>query len=274
MDQFELIIEPDKTAKNFWRELWQYRDLFYFLAWRDVLVRYKQTVIGIAWSVLRPLLTMVVFTIIFGKIAKLPSGETPYPVLVFAAMIPWQFFSNIFSEASNSLITNTQLISKVYFPRIIIPTTAMVVSLIDFVISFGLLLVLMLWYGVLPDIRILLLPLLLLQAIITSLGAGYIISALNVKFRDFRYVVPFIVQFGLYISPVGFSSSVIPEKWRMIYSLNPLVGVIDGFRWALLGTDISIYWPGLIISTVLSIFLFIFGVQYFNKTERSFADII
>jgi lipopolysaccharide transport system permease protein len=193
---------------------------------------------------------------------------------VFAAMIPWQFFSNIFSEASNSLITNTQLISKVYFPRIIIPTTAMVVSLIDFVISFGLLLVLMLWYGVLPDIRILLLPLLLLQAIITSLGAGYIISALNVKFRDFRYVVPFIVQFGLYISPVGFSSSVIPEKWRMIYSLNPLVGVIDGFRWALLGTDISIYWPGLIISTVLSIFLFIFGVQYFNKTERSFADII
>jgi len=274
MSNFELIIEPNKTAKHFWRELWQYRDLFYFLAWRDILVRYKQTVIGIAWSVLRPVLTMIVFTIIFGSIAKLPSGDIPYPILVFAGMIPWQFFSNTFSEASNSLIANTQLISKVYFPRIIIPTTAMVVSLIDFAISFGILILLMLWYGVMPNIKICLLPLLLLMAILTSLGFGYIISALNVKFRDFRYVVPFIVQFGLYISPVGFSSSVVPEAWRILYSLNPMVGVIDGFRWSLLGSDVNIYWPGFLISVGLSIFLFVFGIIYFNKTERSFADII
>ncbi|MCP4413684.1 MAG: ABC transporter permease [Gammaproteobacteria bacterium] len=274
MSKFELIIEPNKTIKNFWKELWQYRDLFYFLAWRDVLVRYKQTVIGIAWSVLRPLLTMIVFTIIFGKIAKLPSDDIPYPLLVFAAMIPWQFFSNTFSEASNSLINNTQLISKVYFPRIIIPTTAMVVSLIDFAISFAILMILMFWYGVMPDIKIILLPLLLLMAIFTSLGAGYIISALNVKYRDFRYVIPFIVQFGLYISPVGFSSNLVPEKWRIIYSLNPMVGVIDGFRWGLLGNDISIYWPGFLLSIAISIFLLLFGIMYFNKTEREFADII
>lgn len=274
MSKFELIIEPNKTIKNFWRELWQYRDLFYFLAWRDVLVRYKQTVFGIAWSVLRPLLTMIVFTIIFGKIAKLPSGDIPYPLLVFTAMIPWQFFSNTFSEASNSLINNTQLISKVYFPRLIIPTTAMVVSLIDFVISFAILIVLMFWYGVMPDIKICLLPLLLIMAMLTSLGAGFIISALNVKYRDFRYVVPFIVQFGLYISPVGFSSDLVSDKWRIIYSLNPMVGVIDGFRWGLLGKDISIYWPGLIISIGFSILLFLFGIMYFNKTEREFADII
>ncbi len=274
MTNYELIIEPNKTIKNFWKELWQYRDLFYFLAWRDVLVRYKQTVIGIAWSVLRPLLTMIVFTIIFSKIAKLPSDDIPYPLLVFAAMIPWQFFSNTFSEASNSLINNTQLISKVYFPRIIIPTTAMVVSLIDFAISFVILIVLMLWYGVMPDIKICFLPLLLLMAIFTSLGAGYIISALNVKYRDFRYVIPFIVQFGLYISPVGFTSNLIPEKWRIIYSLNPMVGVIDGFRWVLLGKEVSIFWPGFLISIGISMFLFLFGLMYFNKTEREFADII
>lgn len=274
MSNFELIIEPNKTIKHFWRELWQYRDLFYFLVWRDILVRYKQTVIGIAWSVLRPMLTMIVFTIIFGKIAKLPSEDIPYPIMVFAAMIPWQFFSNTFSESSNSLIVNTQLISKVYFPRIIIPTTAMAVSLIDFAISLGIFFLLMLWYGLLPDLKICLLPLLLLMAILTSLGAGYIISALNVKYRDFRYVIPFIVQFGLYISPVGFSSSVVPEKWRLIYSLNPMVGVIDGFRWSLLGSNVSIYWPGFMISVGLSILLFLFGIIYFNKIERSFADII
>ncbi|VFQ47303.1 ABC transporter permease [Desulfoluna butyratoxydans] len=274
MTQFELIIEPDKSIKNFWRELWQYRDLFYFLAWRDVLVRYKQTVIGVAWSVLRPLLTMVVFTIIFGKIAKLPSGDIPYPILVFSAMLPWQFFSNTFSEASNSLIANTQLISKVYFPRIIIPTTAMVVSLIDFAISFIILLALMLWYGLIPDIKLCLLPLLMLMAILTSLGAGYIMSALNVKYRDFRHIVPYIVQFGLYISPVGFSSGIVPEKWRLLYSVNPMVGVIDGFRWILLGNDTTIYWPGFTISIALSILIFFTGGKYFRITERSFADII
>ena len=274
MNKSEFIIEPNKNAAYFWKELWQYRDLFYFLAWRDVLVRYKQTVIGVAWSVLRPLLTMVVFTIVFGKIAKLPSDDLPYPVLVFTAMLPWQFFSNTFTESSNSLISNAQLISKVYFPRLIIPTTAMVVSLIDLAISFGILILLMIWYGVMPDIRCVFLPLLLMMAVLTSLGAGYIIAALNVKYRDFRYVVPFIAQFGLYISPVGFSSSVVPESWRVIYSFNPMVGVIDGFRWGLLGSDVTIYWPGFILSVFLSIVLFIFGIIYFNKTERSFADVI
>lgn len=274
MDKAEFIIEPNKSAAHIWKELWQYRDLFFFLAWRDVLVRYKQTVIGVAWSVLRPLLTMIVFTIIFGKIAKLPSDDLPYPVLVFTAMLPWQFFSNTFTESSNSLIGNAQLISKVYFPRLIIPTTAMVISFIDFVISFGILILLMASYRVMPDIRCVFLPLLLMMAVLTSLGAGYIIAALNVKYRDFRFVVPFIAQFGLYISPVGFSSSVVPESWRIIYSFNPMVGVIDGFRWGLLGSDVTIYWPGFILSIFLSIFLFIFGIIYFNNTERSFADVI
>lgn len=274
MKSTEIIIDADRSITRFWKELWEYKDLFYFLAWRDILVRYKQTAIGIAWSVLRPLLTMVVFTIVFGKIAKLPSNDVPYPVLVFTAMLPWQFFSNTFTETSNSLIANNQLISKVFFPRIIIPTTAMVVSLIDFAISFGILVFLMIWYGVVPDVRCILLPLLLIIVVLNSLGAGYIISALNVKYRDFRYVVPFIVQLGLYISPVGFSSSVVPENWRFLYSLNPMVGVIDGFRWGLLGSEVSIYWPGFFISIFFSIFLFLFGVHYFNRTERSFADVI
>lgn len=274
MKQFEITIESDKNIRQIWKEVWQYRELFYFLAWRDILVRYKQTIIGVAWGIIRPLLTMIVLTIVFGKIAKLPSGEIPYPVLVFVAMIPWQFFSSSFSQAGNSLISNTQLISKVYFPRIIIPTTAVVLSLIDLLMSFVILFLLMLWYGVFPDFKIIILPLLLLVASLTSLGAGYIISALNVKFRDFKYVIPFIIQFGLYISPVGFSSAVVPEQWRLIYSLNPMVGVIDGFRWAILGSDVSIYWPGFIISIFFSMTLFVFGILYFYKTERNFADII
>jgi len=269
-----LVIEPRKSTVGFLQELWQYRDLFYFLAWRDILVRYKQTVIGIAWSVLRPLLTMIILTIVFGKIAKLPPGDVPYPILVFAALLPWQLFSNTFSESSNSLISNANLVSKVYFPRIIIPSTAMVVSLIDFIISFGILGALMLWYNFIPDARIFALPLLLLLAIITSLGMGYLIAALNVKYRDFRYIVPFMVQFGLYISPVGFSSNVIPEQWRLLYSLNPMVGVIDGFRWAILGSDAQIYWPGFLLSIGFSLALFIYGVRYFIRTERQFADVI
>jgi lipopolysaccharide transport system permease protein len=244
------------------------------LSWRDILVRYKQTVIGVAWSVLRPVLTMVVFTIVFGKLAKLPSGNVPYALLVYAAMIPWQFFSNTLSESANSLIVNTNLVSKVYFPRIIIPTTSMVVSLIDFLISGTILLVLMLWYQFFPDWKILVLPALLVLAALTSLGFGYWISALNVKYRDFRYVIPFIVQFGLYISPVGFSSDVVPEGWRLIYSLNPMVGVIDGFRWALLGSDVQIYWPGFWLSVSLAIGMFGFGSWFFMKLERELADVI
>jgi len=270
----EIIIEPNKTVKRFWQELWHYRELFLFLAWRDILVRYKQTVIGIAWSVVRPLLTMVIFTIVFGKIAKLPSGNVPYPILVYAAMLPWHFFSNTLTESAHSLISNTNLISKVYFPRIIIPTTAVVVSLIDFLISFLILIGLMFWYGFFPDWKIVILPLLLLLAAVTSLGMGYLVSALNVKYRDFRYIVPFIVQFGLYISPVGFSSSVIPDKWRLWYSLNPMVGVIDGFRWVLLGKDVDMYWTGFSLSVGLTVLLFFIGIRFFIKTERQFADVI
>lgn len=274
MSRIEIIIEPNKTIKHRWAELWQYRDLFFLLAWRDILVRYKQTAIGIFWSILRPFLVMVVFSIIFGKIAKLPSDDIPYPLLVFAAMLPWQFFSQTLTDASNSVISNSQLISKVYFPRIIIPTTAMVTSLIDFFISFIILFILMICFGFFLSYKICFLPFLLLIAILTSLGVGYIISALNVTYRDFRYIVPFIVQLGLYISPVGFSSDIVPENWRIIYSLNPMVGVIDGFRWCFLGKSVSIYWPGFIISVVFSISIFIAGIHYFNKAERSFADII
>ncbi len=270
----ETIIEPRKTAKRFWQELWAYRELFYFLAWKDILVRYKQTAIGVAWSVARPLLTMLVFTVIFGKIAKLPSGNVPYPILVYAAMLPWQFFSNTLTESSNSLISNANMISKVYFPRIIIPTTSMVVSLIDFMISFMILGGLMVWYGFYPDEKVLILPLFLVLAMLTSLGTGYFIAALNVRYRDFRIIVPFIVQFGLYLSPVGFSSDVVPEKWRLLYSLNPMVGVIDGFRWVLLGDAAQIYWKGFWISVGLALLLFIMGTLFFLKMERSFADVI
>ncbi len=270
----EILIEPGQTERQYWRDLWNYRELFFFLAWRDILVRYKQTVIGVVWALIRPLLTMVVLSVVFGKWAKMPSEGVPYPILVLAAMLPWQFFANSFSGASNSLITNTSLISKIYFPRLIIPTSSVVVSLVDFLISAAILMGLMAWYDFWPTWRITALPLLILIAITASLGAGVWISALNVKYRDFRYVVPFIVQFGLYISPVGFSSSVVPDRWRLVYSLNPMVGVIDGFRWAILGKDSLIYAPGLIVSPVLVVLLLYGGIKYFRSTERTFADVI
>lgn len=270
----EIIIEAGRTERQYWKDLWNYRELFFFLAWRDILVRYKQTIFGILWALLRPLLTMLVLTVVFGKWAKMPSEGVPYPILVFAAMLPWQFFANSFSGASNSLITNTNLISKIYFPRLIIPTSSVVVSFVDFLISAAILVGLMVWYNFLPTWRMIALPLLILTAIIAALGAGLWISALNVKYRDFRYVVPFIVQFGLYISPVGFSSSVVPDKWRLVYSLNPMVGVIDGFRWAILGNDALVFMPGFIFSIGLVVLLLIYGIKYFRATERTFADVI
>ncbi len=272
--QQELIIEAGRTEGQYWKDIWHYRELFYFLAWRDILVRYKQTVIGIAWSLIRPLLTMVVFTIIFGKLAKLPSEGVPYPILVFAAMLPWQFFSNSLSESSNSLIANSNLLSKIYFPRIIMPASSVIVSLVDFFISFVILALLMIWYKFIPDWRIVTLPFFLMLALFASLGFGLWIAALNVKYRDFRYIIPFIVQFGLYISPVGFSSSIIPGNWRLLYSINPMVGVIDGFRWALLGQNIQIYWPGFLLSIGLTFLVFLYGLRYFRMTERTFADVI
>jgi len=273
-DKLVLIIEAGRTERHYWLDIWRYRELFYFLAWRDILVRYKQTVIGILWAVIRPLLAIVVFTVIFGKLANLPSGDIPYPILVCAAMLPWQFFASAFAEAGNSLIGNSNLISKVYFPRLIIPASAIVVTFVDFLISALILVGLMLWYGFLPDWRLLALPLFIVVAIGAALGIGLWLAALNVKYRDFRFVIPFIAQFGLYVSPVGFSSSVVPEQWRLLYSINPLVGVIDGFRWALLRGQESIYWPGLILSTALVVLLLISGIVFFRRAERSFADFI
>jgi lipopolysaccharide transport system permease protein len=269
-----LLIQAGRTEQQYWRDLWNYRELFYFLAWRDILVRYKQTAVGIAWALLRPFLSMIIFSIVFGNLAKLPSEGVPYPILVFAAMLPWQFFSNSLSECSNSLISNSNLISKVYFPRLIVPTSAVIVSFVDFMISGIILLGLMAWYDFIPDWRILTLPFFILIAFAAAIGAGLWLSALNVEYRDFRYIVPFIVQFGLYISPVGFSSSIVPEQWRLIYSLNPMVGVIDGFRWAILGGGSNIYWPGFSLSAALVVLLLISGIWYFRKMEQTFADVI
>lgn len=273
-EEYELVIKAGRSDFHYWRDLWRFRELFLFLSWRDILVRYKQTTIGIAWSVLRPLLTMIVFTVIFGRLAKLPSDGVPYPIMVFAAMLPWQFFANSLSECSNSLIANANILTKVYFPRLIVPASAIIVSLVDFFISFALLAILMVWYRFIPDWRIITLPLFLGLAFLASFGFGLLFAALNVKYRDFRYVVPFIVQFGLYVSPVGFSSSVVPEKWRLLYALNPMVGVIDGFRWAILGGNAQLYWPGFWLSAGLTLFVFLIALRYFRSTERAFADII
>jgi lipopolysaccharide transport system permease protein len=269
-----LEIEAGKTERHYWIDLWRYRHLFYFLAWRDILVRYKQTIIGLVWALIRPLLTMIVFVIVFGKLAKLPSEGVPYPILVFAALLPWQFFSNAFTEAANSLISNSNMISKVYFPRLVIPTSAVIVSFVDFMISGIILVGLMLWYGFAPDWRIITLPVFTVIAFAAAMGAGLWIAALNVKYRDFRYIIPFVVQIGLYVSPVGFSSSIIPENWRLLYSINPMVGVIDGFRWAILGDNIQLYWPGFLLSLTLVLIILVTGIVYFRKTEKTFADVI
>ena len=272
--QTELIIEAGRTESQYWRDLWRYRELFYFLAWRDILVRYKQTAIGIAWALIRPFLTMVVFTVVFGKLARLPSEGVPYPILVFAAMLPWQFFANSLSECSNSLISNANLVSKVYFPRLIVPASSVIVSFVDFLISGMILLALMAWYNFVPDWKIILLPVFILVAFAAAMGAGLWFAALNVQYRDFRYIVPFVVQFGLYVSPVGFSSSVVPQQWRLLYSINPMVGVIDGFRWAILGGDYQLYWPGFTLSIALVMLLLTTSIWFFRKTERTFADVI
>jgi lipopolysaccharide transport system permease protein len=270
-----LILEPGRTEKNYWADLWRYRELFLILAWRDISVRYKQTIIGILWAIIRPFLTMVVFTVIFGRIAKLPSdGSAPYALLVFAAMLPWTLFSNALTESSNSLISNTNLIGKVYFPRMIIPAATLVTAFIDFLISFIILIGMMLYYQFAPCLQMLLLPFFIILALLGSLGPGLWITALNVKYRDFRYIIPFVAQFGLYVSPVGFSSKVIPEQWRLFYSLNPIVGVIDGFRWCILGSNSSIYMPGFLLSLAITAFFLYLGVTRFRKMEKTFADLI
>lgn len=270
-----LILEPGRAERHYWRDIWAYRELFAILAWRDVSVRYKQTAIGVAWAVVRPFLTMVVFTIVFSRLAKLPSdGSAPYPIMVFVGMLPWFLFSTILSEASNSLVVNTSLVGKVYFPRIIIPSATALVALVDLAINFAMLAGLMLWYGFLPTWRIILLPVFVLLAMLASLGPSLFVTALNVKYRDFRYIIPFIVQFGLYISPVGFSSSVVPEKWRLWYSLNPVVGAIDGFRWCLLGKNSPLELKYFLVSLATTTLFLWLGISYFRSTERTFADLI
>jgi lipopolysaccharide transport system permease protein len=270
-----LIIEPGKSARHYFRDLWRFRELFYFLAWRDILVRYKQTVIGIAWAVVRPLLAMLVFTVLFGKIGKFPAPEgVPYSLLVFAAMLPWQFFSTALSESSNSLITNANLVSKIYFPRLIIPAGSVITSFVDFLITLCLMALLMAWHGFVPGWELLALPLFVILAFASAFGAGLWLSALNVEYRDFRYIIPFVVQFGLFVSPVGFSSTVIPGNWRLIYSLNPMVGVIDGFRWSLLRGETELWWPSVWLSVAVVVIVGLTGVWYFRKTENTFADVI
>jgi lipopolysaccharide transport system permease protein len=271
----ELFIEAGRTERHYWRDLWRFRELFLFLAWRDILVRYKQTAIGVAWAVIRPLLTTVVLTAVFSRIAKLPAPSTaPYVLLVMAGVLPWQFFSTSLSESSNSLITNANLVSKIYFPRLIVPASAVITSFVDFVITLVLMAVLMAWYRFVPDWRLFAFPLFIILGFGASFGAGLWLCALNVEYRDFRYIVPFIVQFGLFISPVGFSSSVVPAKWHLLYSLNPVVGVIDGFRWSLLRGEPSLDWSAVLTSLTVVLVLIASGTWYFRKMERTFADII
>jgi len=270
----EFVIEAGRTERQYWRDLWHYRELFFFFAWRDLLVRYKQTVVGISWSLIRPLLTMAVLTIVFGKLGKMPAGGVPYPLLVFCGMLPWLFFSNALNEAGNSLVSNSNMISKVYFPRLAITASSVITSMVDFLISCVFLVMLMIWYRYAPSADVLLVPFFVLLAFAASLGVGMWVAALMVEYRDFRFIVPFVVQFGLYISPVGFQSSVVPERFRLLYSLNPMVGIIDGFRWCILGASRTIYWPSITIAIVDVALLVASGAWYFRKTERTFADVI
>lgn len=273
-EKFDLEILPRQKIGHYWRELWKYRELFFFLSWRDLLVQYKQTVIGVLWSVLRPLMTIVIFTFVFGRLAHLPSAGIPYSILVFCGMLPWQFFAHALGESSNSLVANTNLVSKIYFPRIVIPATTLVVGLVDFIISFLILCGLLFWHGLWPDWRWLGIPLFLCIACAAALGAGLWFAAWNVKYRDFRYVVPYVLQFGLFVSPVGFSAAVVPLNWKWVYSLNPMVGVINGFRWSLLNGRMPLDWPSVLLSMGISFVLLYLGFSHFQKAEREFADII
>lgn len=270
----KLVIEPDRVERQYWRDLWRFRELFFFLAWRDLLVRYKQTVVGVSWSLIRPFLTMVVLTVVFGKLGKMPADGLPYPLLVLCGMLPWQFFSSALTESGNSLVANANMISKVYFPRLVITVSSVMTSFVDFLISAIFLVALMTWYHFVPPIQVLSLPFFAMLAVGVSLGVGLWIAALMVKYRDFRFIVPFIVQFGLYLSPVGFQSSLVPTRFRLLYSLNPIVGIIDGFRWSILGGRAPFYWQGLVISVIEVTSLIVSGIWYFRKTERTFADVI
>ncbi len=269
----KLVIEPGLAAKNYWRDIWRYRELMYFLAWRDLSVRYKQTAIGVAWALIRPALTMLVF-VAFRRFVGMQPGSVPDPILVFSAILPWQFFSAALSESSGSLIGNANLISKIYFPRLIIPCAAVITSLVDFLITLGMLALLMLWYGFAPGWQLLCLPLFVLLTFGLSVGLGLLLAALNVEYRDFRYIVPFIVQFGLFVSPIAFTTANVPEHWRLLYALNPLVGIIDGFRWSILGGHTPLDTHAVSLSLAVTISFLLLGVWYFRRMDRSFADVI
>lgn len=269
--QIKTIIEADQARKRYWQDVWQYRELLYVLSWRDLKVRYKQTVIGVLWAIIRPAITLLIFTVVFGKIAQLPSeGNTPYSIMVLAGLLPWQFFASAVSESSNSLIGNESLITKVYFPRVIIPVSTILTVFIDFLVSLMILGILMLFFRYPPSWQIIALPILLAQVSILSLGLGLALSAFNVQFRDFRYVIPFFLQAGLFLSPVGFSSGALPEKWHTIYALNPMVGIIDGFRWAITGRPFPLW--SFFTSLLITIIVFSLGFRIFRRMERSFAD--
>jgi len=273
-DRPRIIIRPGMGSRHYWNDLWRYRELFYFLAWRDVLVRYKQTALGVSWSVLRPLVTMLAFTLVFDRLANLPSNGVPYPLMIFSALLPWQFFASSFSEGSNSLVDNAGLLTKTYFPRMIVPTSTLIVAMVDFLISLVILFAIMAWYSVGPSAQVLCLPLFLVFAVATSIGVSLWLSALNVKYRDFRHAVPFLAQVGLYVSPIGFSSTIVPEGWRLLYYLNPMAGVIDGFRWTILGNAFPLYMPGILVSLGITGMLVFGGTVYFRKVERFFADVV
>jgi lipopolysaccharide transport system permease protein len=268
-----LVIEPGLASANYWRDLWRYRELMYFLAWRDLAVRYKQTVIGVAWAVLRPALTMLVF-VAFRRLVGARAATAPDALLVLAAVLPWQFVSSAVTESSASLLGSSNLIAKVYFPRLMVPAAAIVTAFVDFLITLVLLAALMAWYQAVPGPELIALPAFVLLAVLLSLGLGVYLAALNVKYRDFRYVVPFAVQLGLFVSPIAFTTADVPERWRALYFLNPLVGVIDGFRWSILGGNALLDWRAVAASAAIALGLLAFGVSYFRRTERGFADVI
>ncbi|RYD21175.1 MAG: ABC transporter permease [Verrucomicrobiaceae bacterium] len=269
----EITIEAGRAERQYWRDLWRYRELFYFLAWRDILVRYKQTVIGIAWALVRPILTVTVLTFVFGKMGKMVPPEYPTPIFIFCGMLPWMFFATAFAESGNSLVANAGMISKVYFPRLVVPVSSVITSFVDFLISAALMVVFMIWYRFAPGASILMLPVFVIMAFATAFGGGLWVSALMVRYRDFRYIVPFAVQLGLYISPVAYDISKVPEQWRPLYAVNPMAGVIDGFRWAILGKPL-VYPPGIFIAVGVITLLIVSGIWYFRRTEKTFADVI
>ena len=275
MDEVPVIlIQPRNGWLSFdLAALYRYRELLYFLTWRDVIVRYKQAAVGVAWAVLQPLLTMVVFTVIFGRFAKMPSDNLPYPIFAFTALLPWNYFAQAIARSGTSLVSNANLVSKVYFPRLVIPISGAIAPLVDFVISFVILLGMMAWYGIAPTWGVLALPLFTLLAVVTAVAVSLYLAALNVKYRDVGHAIPFLVQFWMYASPVVYSVSIIPEKWRLLYSLNPMVGVIEGFRWALLGKEQPDF-AVMAMSTIVVAILLVGGLVYFKRTERVFADII